>query len=108
MWAPSPPGTRPAAVSRPPAGLKVTSTDATTVQLNWTGSAQAAGYRVWVRNIDDGSQSTADEWIGQDTSHGIAYLFPGVWHYEFCVTAVNGALESGKSNCVVAPRPAGS
>ncbi|MFL4909038.1 phosphatidylinositol-specific phospholipase C domain-containing protein [Streptomyces sp. MMS24-I2-30] len=91
-----------------PTGLKVTSTDATTVQLNWTGSAQAAGYRVWVRNINDGGQSTADEWIVQGTSHGIAYLYPGVWNYEFCVTAVNGALESGKSACVVAPRPAGS
>lgn len=89
-----------------PSGLKVTSTDATTVRLDWTGSAQAAGYRVWTRNINDGSPSTAQEWIVQDTSHGIAFLYPGVWNYEFCVTAVNGALESGKSECVVAPRPA--
>ncbi|MFJ4963595.1 phosphatidylinositol-specific phospholipase C domain-containing protein [Streptomyces sp. NPDC088729] len=91
-----------------PTGLKVTSTDATTVELNWTGSKAAAGYRVWTRNINNGSQSTATEWIVQDPSHTVAYLFPGVWNYEFCVTAVNGALESGKSSCVVAPRPAGS
>ncbi|MFJ3816098.1 phosphatidylinositol-specific phospholipase C domain-containing protein [Streptomyces sp. NPDC090056] len=91
-----------------PTGLKVTSTDATTVRLDWTGSAAAAGYRVWVRNVTGGGPSTADEHVVEETSHGIAFLFPGVWNFEFCVTAVNGALESGKSSCVVAPRPAGS
>lgn len=91
-----------------PTGLRVTSTDATTAQLNWNGSAAAAGYRVWVRNVTSGGQSTADESIIERTNHGIAFLFPGVWNYEFCMTAINGALESGKSACVVAPRPAGS
>jgi lysophospholipase L1-like esterase len=90
-----------------PTGLQVTSVDGTTVQLNWTGSPAAAGYRVWVRNINDGSVSSADENIIDGTSWGVAYLFPGVWNYEFCVTAINGAAESGKSNCVVAPRPPG-
>ncbi|MFF7731178.1 fibronectin type III domain-containing protein [Streptomyces sp. NPDC008001] len=88
-----------------PTGLKVTSTDATTVQLSWNGSDQAAGYRIWVRNVNDGSASKADETIVNETSRGIAYLFPGVWNYEFCVTAINGEAESGKSNCVIAPRP---
>ncbi|MFI6270617.1 NPP1 family protein [Micromonospora zamorensis] len=87
-----------------PTGLRVTATDDTTVQLNWSGSNSAAGYRVWVRNITNGSRSAADENIIEGLSHGVAYLFPGVWNYEFCVTAINGALESGKSNCVVAPR----
>jgi lysophospholipase L1-like esterase len=95
-----------------PTDLRVTSTDATTVQLNWKGSNAAAGYRVWVRNINgddhDGGTSKADEDIVEGTSKGIGFLFPGVWNYEFCVTAVNGVYESGKSNCVVAPRPAGS
>ncbi|MFI5899116.1 phosphatidylinositol-specific phospholipase C domain-containing protein [Streptomyces cyaneofuscatus] len=91
-----------------PTGLKVVSTDATTVQLTWKGSAEAAGYRVWIRNINNGSQSVADESVISETNHGIAFLVPGTWNYEFCMTAVNGALESGKSNCVVAPRPAGS
>ncbi|MFF5782618.1 fibronectin type III domain-containing protein [Streptomyces virginiae] len=89
-----------------PGGLQVTSTDATTVQLTWSGSPQAAGYRVWVRNINNGSQSSADEFIVDTTHRDIAYLFPGTWNYEFCVTAVNGTLESAKSNCVVAPHPA--
>jgi lysophospholipase L1-like esterase len=91
-----------------PTGLQVTSTDPTTVQLTWNGSSQAAGYRIWIRNINNGSQSTADENIVESSPYGVAYLFPGVWNYEFCITAVNGAAESGKSNCVVAPRPAGS
>ncbi|MCD9900986.1 fibronectin type III domain-containing protein [Streptomyces sp. MT29] len=91
-----------------PTGLKVVPADATTVQLSWKGSAQAAGYRVWIRNMNNGSQSAADESVISTTNHGIAFLVPGTWNYEFCMTAVNGALESGKSNCVVAPRPAGS
>jgi lysophospholipase L1-like esterase len=91
-----------------PTGLQVTSTDPTTVQLTWNGSSQAAGYRIWVRNINNGSQSAADETVIDSSPYGIAYLYPGTWNYEFCVTAVNGAAESGKSNCVVAPRPAGS
>ncbi len=63
---------------------------------------------MWIRSINNGSQSTADEWIISETHHGIAFLVPGTWSYEFCVTAVNGALESGKSSCAVVPRPAGS
>ncbi|MFF5176141.1 fibronectin type III domain-containing protein [Micromonospora sp. NPDC000089] len=88
-----------------PTNLRVTSVDPTTVQLTWDGSAQAAGYRVAVRNINGGAV-TYEESAG--TSHGIAFLFPGVWNYEFCVTAVNGDAQSGRSNCVIAPRPAGS
>jgi len=88
-----------------PSGLRVTSVDPTTVQLAWSGSAQAAGYRVSVRNIND---STVSYEISSGPSHGIAFLFPGVWNYEFCVTAFNGDAQSGRSNCVIAPRPAGS
>jgi lysophospholipase L1-like esterase len=105
-----PAGARPVTVGAgtPPAptDLQVTSTDATTVRLTWTGSAGAAGYRVWVRNTTNGGPSTVDGNVVEGTSHGIAYLFPGVWNYEFCVTAVNGEAESDRSGCVVAPRPA--
>jgi lysophospholipase L1-like esterase len=90
-----------------PTGLQVSDVDATTIQLSWTGSPQAAGYRVWVRNITNGEQSHTNETIIDATTYGVAYLFPGVWNYEFCVTAINGAAESGKSNCVVPPRPPG-
>lgn len=91
-----------------PTGLQVTSVDGTTVQLDWSASSGAAGYRIWVRNINDGSVSTVDEnSTTMESTKRIAYLFPGVWNYEFCVTAINGAAESGKSNCVVAPKPPG-
>ncbi|WNV85826.1 fibronectin type III domain-containing protein [Umezawaea sp. Da 62-37] len=107
-----PAGARPVVIGAgtPPAptGLRVTSTDAVTVHLAWTGSGQAAGYRVWVRDVDGGGPSTADENVVESTDHGITHLFPGVWNHEFCVTAVNGAAESDRSECVVAPRLAGS
>ncbi|MFD8412085.1 fibronectin type III domain-containing protein [Streptomyces sp. NPDC059650] len=68
-----------AATPPAPRNLQVTSTDPTTVQLTWSGSPQAAGYRVWVRNITNGSQSSADEFVVDTTQRGIAYLFPGTW-----------------------------
>ncbi|GGS09851.1 hypothetical protein GCM10010269_56170 [Streptomyces humidus] len=89
-----------------PAHLQVTSVDGATVQLKWDASIGAAGYRVWVRNINDGSVSKVNS-TTTDTGKDIGWLFPGVWNYEFCVTAFNGAAESGKSNCVVAAKPPG-
>ncbi|WP_124278880.1 fibronectin type III domain-containing protein [Streptomyces sp. ADI93-02] len=93
-----------------PTGLRVTTVDPTTVELDWNGAKSAAGYRLWVSNIKDGGTTPpkADENIIEDTHYGVGFLFPGVWNYEFCVTAVNGSLESGKSNCVIPPHPDGS
>lgn len=34
------------------------------------------------------------------------YLFPGVWNYEWCVSAFNGNEESAKGPAVLAPSPA--
>ncbi|MCN9244377.1 fibronectin type III domain-containing protein [Streptomyces sp. RY43-2] len=86
-----------------PTDLTVRSVDATTVDLNWQGSQEAAGYRVWVRNLLDGGPFTSDEYVTDTTSRTIAFLFPGYWNFEFCVTAINGSLESDKSNCVGLP-----
>ncbi|MCX2928233.1 GDSL-type esterase/lipase family protein [Streptomyces sp. NEAU-W12] len=93
-----------------PTGLRVTTVDPTTVELDWTGAKSAAGYRLWVSNVKDGGTTPpeADENIIEDTHHGVGFLFPGVWNFEFCVTAVNGSLESDKSNCVIPPHPDGS
>ncbi|HEX6342604.1 fibronectin type III domain-containing protein [Umezawaea sp.] len=106
-----PAGARPVVVGAgtpaPPTDLRVTSTDPTTVRLRWTGSSGAAGYRVWVRDVNGGEPARVDGNVVEATEHGIAYLFPGVWNYEFCVTAINGEAESGRSDCVVAPRPWG-
>jgi hypothetical protein len=85
----------------------VTSVDATTATVSWTASPTATGYRIWTRNINDGSVSKPGD-VTDQTSGGFAYMIPGVWNFEFCVTAVNGDLESPKSQCKVAPRPAGS
>jgi hypothetical protein len=81
---------------------RLPSIDAVTVQLRWTGSSPAFGYRFWVRNINDGSAFKADESSSDVPCYGITYLIPGVWNYEFCVSAFNGNDESTKGNCVVA------
>ncbi|MER7687486.1 fibronectin type III domain-containing protein [Streptomyces sp. NPDC097610] len=89
-----------------PTDVTVKSVDATTVQLNWTGSPEAAGYRVWVRNVNapEGS-NTQGPYTTDSPEHQIAFLFPGNWNFEFCITAFNGSLESGKSSCVHVPIP---
>ncbi|MGX4695386.1 GDSL-type esterase/lipase family protein (plasmid) [Streptomyces sp. JNUCC 63] len=93
-----------------PTGLRVNTVDPTTVELDWNGANSAAGYRLWVSNVKDGGTTPpeADENIIEDTHHGVAFLFPGAWNFEFCVTAVNGSFESDKSNCVIPPHPDGS
>ncbi|KUN41076.1 hypothetical protein AQJ30_04115 [Streptomyces longwoodensis] len=93
-----------------PTGLRATTVDPTTVRLDWNGADSAAGYRLWVSNVKDGGTTPpeADENIIEGTHQDVAYLFPGAWNFQFCVTAVNGSFESGKSNCVVPSRPAGS
>jgi hypothetical protein len=87
-----------------PGNVKVVNQDPTTVTISWSASSGAAGYRVWLRNWKNNDDLKADEYgTTGDTSHGIAFLFPGTWNYEFCVTAYNGELESAKSNCVRPP-----
>ncbi|KAH7349089.1 fibronectin type III domain-containing protein [Pyrenochaeta sp. MPI-SDFR-AT-0127] len=74
-----------------PSNLKVNTKDGTTVILNFDGSANAANYRAWTRNINNASDfSKADLSVVGQPCLGIAFLFPGVWNYEFCVTAMNG------------------
>ncbi|MYQ40747.1 hypothetical protein B046DRAFT_00077 [Streptomyces sp. LamerLS-316] len=85
----------------------MTTVDPTTVQLDWNGANSAAGHRLWVTNVKDGGTTPpeADTSIIEDPHHSVAFLFPGVWNFEFCVTAVNGSSESDKSICVVPSRP---
>jgi lysophospholipase L1-like esterase len=86
-----------------PSNLQVTSLDPVSVQIDWCGSANAAGYRVWLRDVNNASsvsQSPDEYGTTSTTTFGVGYLFPGVWNWEFCITAYNGDLESGKSNCV--------
>lgn len=90
-----------------PKDLTISSIDSTTVDLSWQGSPKAAGYRVWGRYVPEGGPFTVDEYVTYSTSRRISFLFPGYWNFEFCVTAINGDLESGKSNCVRDPNPPG-
>ncbi|KAF2219737.1 SGNH hydrolase-type esterase domain-containing protein [Elsinoe ampelina] len=89
-----------------PSGLKVTTKDATTVDLGWAAVTGASGYKVYLRNINDGSAYSTDGGVIQGTSHGMAFLFPGVWNFEFCVSTLVGSAESAKSPCIAAQRPA--
>ncbi|MFE2585327.1 fibronectin type III domain-containing protein [Streptomyces sp. NPDC059378] len=89
-----------------PTSVTIKSIDATTVQLDWQGSTGAAGYRVWTRNVNDpGHTYTADDYVSDTPQRQIAFLFPGNWNFEFCVSAINGALESDRSSCVSVPLP---
>lgn len=90
-----------------PGNVKVDTRDPTTVRLTWEGSNAAAGYYVYYRNInEEGSELAKD---GTGSYHpaagaecwGVAFLFPGTWNFEFCLTAYNGDLESDMSNCVI-------
>ncbi|MYQ49291.1 hypothetical protein GTW40_30455 [Streptomyces sp. SID4985] len=88
-----------------PTGLRISSIDATTVQLDWNSSPQAAGYRVWYRNRTENGPWQSDEYISDTPDRGIAFLFPGSWNFEFAVTAVNGQMESARSGAVSVPAP---
>nr|WSX53848.1 fibronectin type III domain-containing protein [Streptomyces sp. NBC_00974] len=88
-----------------PTGLTVRSVDLTTVQLSWQGSWQAAGYRVWSRRRDTGGAWQPDPFIADNPERHIAFLFPGYWNFEFCVSAINGNLESDRSPCTALPEP---
>ncbi|KAK9778008.1 putative Fibronectin type-III domain-containing protein [Seiridium cardinale] len=76
-----------------PTGLSVSNIDPTTVQLTWTGSSSAGGYAIYYQSLLNSSLSGEDG-TTSGTSYEIGFLFPGTWHYEFCVTAFNGNLES--------------
>lgn len=85
-----------------PTNFQVTSLDPTTIKMDWCGSPLAAAYQFWSRNINTaGSILTSDNTTVSATTQDWYFLYPGVWNYEFCVSAVNGDLESGLSNFVV-------
>ncbi|MEV7405772.1 GDSL-type esterase/lipase family protein [Streptomyces sp. NPDC091267] len=92
-----------------PTNVTIKSTDATTVQLNWQGSPDAAGYRVWTRDLRKPYEAyKTDESVSDTPDRQIAFLFPGNWNFEFCITAINGEMETDRSTCVSLPPPAPS
>ncbi|MBQ1036227.1 hypothetical protein [Micromonospora sp. C81] len=91
-----------------PTGLQINPLDANTVQLTWTKNDTAAGYRVWTRDLTNGSPLTPSEETFTEPTHGIAYLTSGFWNYEYCVTSINGTLESARTTCQTPKRPTGN
>ncbi|GAB1207477.1 hypothetical protein APSETT445_006197 [Aspergillus pseudonomiae] len=90
----------------PPTDLKIFANDPTTVHMTWGKSANAAGYRLWNRNVHDStSVLTAQNGTVETTCSDQYFLFPGTWNYEWCVSAFNGDLESERGACVLAPSP---
>ncbi|KFY45450.1 hypothetical protein V495_02964 [Pseudogymnoascus sp. VKM F-4514 (FW-929)] len=100
------PGT--AGVLPAPTNLYINSVDATTVQLSWCGGCQDTSYKLHVRSLNTALTDLSD-WsasnAGSDTNTGVAYLVPGVWNYEFAITALNGDLESPMSDGLQAYYP---
>lgn len=86
-----------------PTGLSVTNTDATTVSLTWDNMANAVGYALYIKSLLDADSVYTLISTWDTNSAGDAFLFPGTWHYSFCVTAYNGNLESPMTSCVTPP-----
>ena len=83
-------------------GVSVTNIDATTVQLTWSSAYGAVGYSIQYQSLLSPGLVVTDGTTTENT-YQIAFLFPGTWHYEFCITAYNGNLESACSSYVVPP-----
>ena len=71
--------------------------------MTWNAVGGAAAYKVYV-NGDQAAGGHKDTTgaVVEATNYGIAYMFPGTWHYQVCLTATNGNLESGQT-CVTPP-----
>jgi len=86
-----------------PSNLQVISNDPTTVHVTWDKPQNAAGYTIFIQNINDvnshgngtGGANCADDY----------FLFPGTWNYEFAISAFNGNAQSAMSGWVPAPYP---
>ncbi|OAA82341.1 Fibronectin type III domain protein [Akanthomyces lecanii RCEF 1005] len=94
-----------------PTGLKAVTVDPTTVHLTWNAAKNAAVYKIYT-NPDEtvqktGSKPSKDGKLARgDTNWGETFLFPGAWHFEFCVSAINGQKESSRV-CATAPKADG-
>ncbi|OBT62590.1 hypothetical protein VE03_08511 [Pseudogymnoascus sp. 23342-1-I1] len=65
-----------AGIPKPPTGLSIISNDPTTIHMTWDGSAIAAGYQLWFRNVNEGNTFSKSHTVDV-TCADIGLLFPG-------------------------------
>lgn len=76
--------------------------------ITWEDSGAAAGYRVWIRNINEANSEFVLVANVSDACNDEYFLFPGVWNYAFALSAFNGNKDSARGPSAVAPSPAAS
>ena len=94
-----------------PTGLRAETVSPTTVKLTWNGAAGAAGYKVYTKPDETATKSGSKEdkegkLVNIETTWEESFLYPGTWHFTFCVFAVNGQRESTRI-CATPPKPDG-
>ena len=84
-----------------PSGLRVSNINAATAFLTWNAVPGAAGYSIQLKDLDTGE---AIIWgTTSETAQEMLWMFPGTWHYAYCVHAYNGNLESACTAYVTPP-----
>ncbi|OBT57658.1 hypothetical protein VE04_01589 [Pseudogymnoascus sp. 24MN13] len=97
-----------------PTSLLIYSLDPTTVKVYWCGDCNQTSYVLYIRSLKTDLTQLGD-WKGSNVSASssttnvasveVAFLFPGVWNYEFAVSGLNGDLESPMSYGLQAAHP---
>jgi hypothetical protein len=86
----------------PPSRLQVFTLDGgATAQLTWNGDPNAYQYGIYTHYLLEADQPYK-LWFEQPSVPCISMgdMYPGTWHYEFCVVAFNGNFSSEMSECV--------
>lgn len=91
-----------------PQGFQTETVDPTTVRMSWNAANGAAAYKIYTYP-DETAQKTGSKadtegkLISDGTSWGETFLFPGAWHFQFCIAAINGQQESART-CSTPPK----
>lgn len=86
-----------------PSGFQVFSNDPTSVHATWDQTPSAAGYTVYIQDINNSSRR--GNGTNTDTCFDDYFLFPGTWNYKFAISAYNGNAESTRTKWITAPHP---
>lgn len=93
-----------------PSGLKAETVSPTTVRLTWNRANAAAGYKIYTKPDETATKTgSKEDKVGKlvnETTWGESFLYPGTWHFTFCVAAINGQRESSRV-CATPPKADG-